>query len=65
VYDFTEKKTDVNLASYLISGAWTNAYEQAVICSNDSDLEGALATVKKHQPTARRLKMVDLRAMRI
>ena len=48
VYDFSEKKTDVNLASDLIAGAWTGAYEQAVICSNDSDLEGALAVVRKY-----------------
>lgn len=40
VHDFTEKKTDVNLAADLITGAWTGAYEQAVICSNDTDLEG-------------------------
>jgi uncharacterized LabA/DUF88 family protein len=53
VFDFNEKKTDVNLASDLLAGAWTNAYEQAVICSNDSDLEGALATVKKHHPHLR------------
>jgi uncharacterized LabA/DUF88 family protein len=53
VYDFNEKKTDVNLASDLVAGAWTNAYQQAVICSNDSDLEGALATVKKHHPHLR------------
>lgn len=38
VHDFTEKKTDVNLAADLITGAWTGAYEQAVICSNDTDL---------------------------
>ena len=50
VLDFNEKKTDVNLASDLITGAWTHSYEQAVICSNDSDLEGALAAVKKHHP---------------
>ena len=50
VFDFNEKKTDVNLASDLITGAWTNLYEQAVICSNDSDLEGALAAVKAHHP---------------
>lgn len=50
VYDFNEKKTDVNLASDLITGAWMGLYEQAVICSNDSDLEGALAAVKAHHP---------------
>lgn len=50
VYEFNEKKTDVNLAADLISGAWKGAYEQAVICSNDSDLEGALAAVKNDHP---------------
>ena len=53
VYDFNEKKTDVNLASDLIAGAWINSYEQAVICSNDSDLEAALSTVKRHHPRLR------------
>jgi uncharacterized LabA/DUF88 family protein len=53
VYDFNEKKTDVNLASDLITGAWTGLYEQAVLCSNDSDLEGAIVAVKRHQPHLR------------
>ena len=53
VYDFNEKKTDVNLASDLIAGAWINSYEQAVICSNDSDLEAALSTVKRYHPRLR------------
>ena len=53
VYDFNEKKTDVNLASDLITGAWIGSYEQAVICSNDSDLEGALAAVKKYHASIR------------
>ena len=53
VYDFNEKKTDVNLAADLIAGAWTGAYEQAVVCSNDTDLEAALATVRRHHPDIR------------
>ena len=53
VYDFNEKKTDVNLASDLIAGAWTGAFEQAVICSNDTDLEAALATVRSYHPDIR------------
>lgn len=53
VYDFNEKKTDVNLASDLLAGAWTGAYEQAVICSNDTDLEAALAVVRQHHPSIR------------
>jgi uncharacterized LabA/DUF88 family protein len=53
VYDFNEKKTDVNLAADLMAGAWTGAFEQAVICSNDTDLEAALATVRRYHPTIR------------
>ncbi len=53
VFNFTEKKTDVNLASDLITGAWKALYEQAIICSNDSDLEAALASVKKDRPHTR------------
>lgn len=53
VHDFTEKKTDVNLAADLITGAWTGAYEQAVVCSNDTDLEGALRAVKQNCPSVR------------
>lgn len=53
VYVFNEKKTDVNLASDLIAGAWTGAYDQAVVCSNDTDLEAALATVRQHHPGIR------------
>lgn len=50
VYTLSEKKTDVNLASDLITGAWTSAYEQAVICTNDTDISGALAAVRLHHP---------------
>ena len=53
VYDFNEKKTDINLATDLITGAWTGAYEQAVICCNDTDIEAALAAVRWHHPNLR------------
>jgi uncharacterized LabA/DUF88 family protein len=53
VFNFTEKKTDVNLAADLIRGAWKGLYEQAVICSNDSDLERALEAVKQDHPQIR------------
>ncbi len=53
VFNFTEKKTDVNLATDLIVGAWTGIYEQAVVCSNDTDLEAALVAVRKYHPTIR------------
>jgi len=50
VYTLNEKNTDVNLASDLITGAWTGAYAQAVICTNDTDISGALAAVRSHHP---------------
>jgi len=53
VYDFNEKKTDVSLASDLLAGAWTGAFDQAVICSNDTDLDPALATLRKYHPHLR------------
>lgn len=53
VHAFKEKKTDVNLASDLIAGAWMGDYDQAVICSNDTDLEAALRTVRLHHPQLR------------
>ena len=53
VFDFNEKKTDVNLASDMLAGAWTGEFEQAVLCSNDSDLEGAFSTIRKHLPQLR------------
>lgn len=53
VHDFNEKKTDVNIAADLLADAWMDRYEQAVICSNDSDLEAALAAVRRHHPAKR------------
>jgi NYN domain len=50
VVQFTEKETDVNLASDLISDAWLGRCEQAVICTNDRDLVGALAAVRRDHP---------------
>lgn len=53
VLDFDEKKTDVNLASGLIAAAWSGACEQVVLCTNDSDIEAALATIRQHCPAVR------------
>jgi uncharacterized LabA/DUF88 family protein len=50
VYTLNEKNTDVNLASDLITGAWTASYQQAVICTNDTDIAGALVSIKLHHP---------------
>ena len=53
VMDFTEKKTDVNLAADMMEGAWTGAFEQAVLCTNDTDLEAAVASIKRCHPHLR------------
>lgn len=53
VINFDEKKTDVNLASDMIAAAWSGACEQVVLCTNDSDIEAALATIGKHCPAVR------------
>jgi uncharacterized LabA/DUF88 family protein len=47
VFQFTEKQTDVNLVSDFISDACHGRCKQAVLCSNDRDLVGALAAVKR------------------
>ncbi len=41
-----EKGSDVNLATHLISDAYENAFEIAVLISNDSDLLGPVSLVK-------------------
>lgn len=49
VMDTEEKGSDVNLAVELVNDAWQNAYDLAVVVSNDSDLERALHIVKRKQ----------------
>lgn len=53
VSSFTEKKTDVNMATDMLCAALLSHCEQIVLCSNDSDLEGALARIKEYQPNIR------------
>lgn len=53
VIHFSEKKTDVNIAADMINDAWMGRYDQAVLCSNDSDLEAALLSIKTHHPSLR------------
>lgn len=42
-----EKGTDVNLAVHLLNDAWLNAYDCAVVVSNDSDLAEAMRLAKE------------------
>lgn len=45
-----EKGSDVNLAVHLLNDAWLDAYDCAVIISNDSDLAEAMRLVREHHP---------------
>jgi hypothetical protein len=46
VWKTEEKGSDVNLALRVLNDAWLNAYDCAVIVSNDSDLASSLQMVK-------------------
>ena len=43
-----EKGSDVNLAVHLLNDSWLNAYDCAIVVSNDSDIAEAMQLVKKH-----------------
>lgn len=46
VWKNEEKGSDVNLALHVLNDAWQNAYDCAVVVSNDSDLAESLRMVK-------------------
>ncbi len=48
IFKTEEKGSDVNLATQMLNDAWLNAYECAVLISNDSDLEAPLKFIRKH-----------------
>lgn len=50
---YEEKETDVNLASFLIDLAYQNAFDRAIVISNDSDLTPAIRMVRKRFPQKR------------
>ena len=45
-----EKGSDVNLAVHLLNDCWLNAYDCAVVVSNDSDLAEAMRVVRGRHP---------------
>lgn len=53
VSTLTEKKTDVNIAADMVTAACLGHAEQIVLCSNDSDMEGALKNIRQYCPTVR------------
>ena len=48
-----EKETDVNIALFLLNLAYQNAFDRAVVISNDSDLAPAIRMVRKYFPQKR------------
>lgn len=46
-----EKGSDVNLAVNLLNDAWKDEYDCAVVVTDDTDMLGALKTVKREFPT--------------
>ena len=48
-----EKETDVNIALYLLDLAYQNAFDRALVISNDSDLAPAIKMVRKRFPNKR------------
>lgn len=53
VNTLTEKKTDVNIAADMVAAACLDHVDQIVLCSNDSDMEGALKNIRKYCPNVR------------
>lgn len=45
-----EKGSDVNLAVHMVSDAWENLYDCAVLITNDSDLAEAIRLTKEKHP---------------
>ena len=43
-----EKASDVNLAVHLLNDSWLNAYDCAIVVTNDSDIAEAMRLVKQH-----------------
>ena len=51
-----EKGSDVNLGVHLLNDAWLDAYDCAVVVSNDSDIAEAMRLVRRHH--GRRIGLV-------
>jgi len=48
-----EKKTDVNIASFMLADAFTDQFDTAILVSGDSDLVPPIETVRLYQPAKR------------
>ena len=52
VWNTEEKGSDVNLAVHLLNDAWLDAYDCAVVVTNDSDIAGGMKLVKQYRRRA-------------
>ena len=50
VVDRTEKGSDVNLAVHLVTDAWLDEYDCAIVISGDSDLAESIRLVRRYHP---------------
>lgn len=62
-YTFEEKKTDVNIAVYLLSKAIENEYDIAMIISGDTDIEPAIGALKDKFPKKKVIIVVPDRSV--
>lgn len=60
VWKNEEKQTDVSLASHLINDAWLDLYDQAIIISNDTDLEEAIKIARQDYSPRKPQKQVGV-----
>jgi len=49
----TEKKTDVNIATEMVTDAFTDKFDTAYLVSGDSDLEAPVLSIRKYFPEKR------------
>ena len=56
-----EKETDVNIALFLLDLAYQDAFDRALVISNDSDLAPAIQMVRKRFPKKRITTIAPLR----
>ena len=47
---YEEKRTDVNIAVAIVSDAYNNKYDKAILLTADSDISPSIKEVKKHFP---------------
>jgi uncharacterized LabA/DUF88 family protein len=57
---YEEKRTDVNMASYIIADGFNDKYDKAIIITGDSDIAPAIEMVKKFFPEKEFLAVIPI-----